>query len=153
MIVQIDDLRINMKARDWCKLPYPDHPKGCPNYGQRATCPPDAPLIYNFVDIGKPIFLIAVGFNLENHVNSMLLKHPDWSNRQAKCVLYWQGSVNKLLKQHIKQFLWMYPEYITTLCPEAMGVNVIETARRCGLPIKTKPTKNVFKIALAGIAK
>ncbi|KKK81159.1 hypothetical protein LCGC14_2816310, partial [marine sediment metagenome] len=28
-----NDLIIDHRAREWCKLPYPNHPRGCPNYG------------------------------------------------------------------------------------------------------------------------
>lgn len=146
-------LRVNLKAREWCKLPYPDHPNGCPNYGKRVTCPPDAPLIYDFLDLDKPVYLISVQFDLASHIEKMLSKHPAWSERQARCVLYWQGSVNKELKTECDIFKKQHPEVVTTICPEAMGVNVIETARWCGFQVDTKPAKTVYKIALAGEPK
>ena len=151
MIAEVFNLRINMKAREWCKLPYPDHPRGCPNYGKHITCPPNAPLIYDYFNLDKPLYLIPVQFDLGAHIKKMLAKHPDWSERQARCVLYWQSSVNKELKAECNIFRWKHPEMITTICPEAMGVNVIETARWCGFQVETKPTKIVYKIALAGI--
>lgn len=143
-------LRVNMKAREWCKLPYPDHPKGCPNYGYHKTCPPDAPLIENFIDIQKPMYLIVVEFNLGIHVRRMLQTHKGWSERQARCVLYWQAGVNKSLENECALFRWSHPFMLTTRCPEAMGVNVIATAQSVGIPIKVKPIEIVYKIALAG---
>lgn len=148
--ILISDLRVNLKAREWCKLPYPDHPKGCPNYGMRPSCPPQALLISNYFDITRPLYLIAVEFDLAGHIKKMQSLHPDWSQRQLRCCLYWQGGVNSELKQKCRQFEWEHPTMITTTCPEAMGVNVIETAYRCGLPIETKPTDRVFKIAIGG---
>lgn len=150
---QVYNLRVNLKAREWCKLPYPDHPKGCPMYGKKDTCPPQAPLINSFFDLSKPVFLLAVEFDLSAHIERMLQKHPDWSDRQARCVLYWQESVNKSLRGECDKFRWLNPQMITTICPEAMGVNVMETARHCGIPIETKPKKIVYKIALAGYPK
>jgi predicted metal-binding protein len=151
MIAQVYNLRLNPKAREWCKLPYPDHPKGCPNYDKKATCPPKAPLFCDFVEITKPVYMIAVGFDLAQHVDRMKGLHTNWTDRQARCVLYWQGGVNKILRNYCNYFLKYYPETVVTTCPEAMGVNVIETARYNGLPVELKPIKNVFKIALAGI--
>jgi hypothetical protein len=151
MINQITDLRINLKARDWCKLSYPDHPKGCPNYGQRDICPPDAPLINDYFDLSQPLYLISVSFNIAEHINNMLTIHPDWSLKQAKCVLYWQGSIKKKLKIECEEFIKSHPKYSFTICPEAMGVNVITTAQRCDIAVKVKPDDIVYKIAFAGV--
>lgn len=144
------NLRINLKAREWCKLPYPDHPHGCPNYGKRYSCPPLAPVINDYLDINRQVYLVVIEFDLHEHVSRMKSLHPHWSDRQARCVLYWQGSVNKELQDECDNFEWLNPGMITTLCPEAMGVNVIATALHCGIPVKTKPIDKVFKIALAG---
>ena len=47
---EVVEVVVDYRARDWCRLPYPDHPRGCPNFGRRADCPPMAPLIL----IGEP---------------------------------------------------------------------------------------------------
>lgn len=149
-VTEIKDLRINYKAREWCKLPYPDHPKGCPNYGKKPTCPEQAPLIEDFIDLSKPKIIIAVEFDLAHHIGKMRSRHPDWSDRQLRCLLYWQGSVNKELRLLIKAVQGLNGLLKITTCPEAMGVNVIETAKRVGLPIELKPQSKVFKIAIGG---
>lgn len=153
MITAITQLKINMKARKWCLLPYPDHPKGCPNYGKRNTCPPDAPLVEDFIDTEQSMYLIVVEFDLGAHIRKMLQTHHGWSERQAKCVLYWQAGVNKRLENECKLFMWSHPNMVTTRCPEAMGVNVITTAQIAGIPVKVKPEGIVYKIALAGVVK
>ena len=150
MIVKISNLRINYKARDWCKLPYPNHPLGCPNFGKRETCPPDAPLVENFFDFTRGLYLIIVKFDLEAHVLKMRREHQWWSDRQARCCLYWQARVNKSLANECELFRWAHPDMLTTQCPEAMGVNVIATAQLAGIPISVKPLKVVYKVALAG---
>lgn len=149
-ILLIRKLSVNYKAREWCKLPYPDHPRGCPNYGKRDTCPPSAPLIDDFVDLSRPLYLLAVRFDLAGHVAVMLSKHPSWTLRQARNVLYWQGSVNRSLRELCRFFRVCLPEVVTTVCPEAMGVNVIASAISCGIPMKVKPEGVVYKVALAG---
>ena len=149
-IHNVKELIIDYRTREWCKLPYPDHPKGCPNYGKKSGCPPHAPLIEEFVDIHNLIWLVTVEFDLASHVQRMLKLHPKWSNRQARCVLYWQPKVNKELKEAMLRYNHTIWGSVYTLCPEAMGVNVIETARRRGIQIKDFPTDKVYKVALIG---
>jgi len=150
-------LCIDIEAREWCKLPYPNHPRGCPNYGKKATCPPGAPLVADYFDLAKPIFLVGVEFDLLAHSTRMLQGHPGWSDRQARCVLYWQPKVNGILKRAADEFCMFLVcsspvpvGIIYTLCPEAMGVNVIATALDCGIPIQVRPAEKVWKIALVG---
>jgi hypothetical protein len=78
----------------------------------------------------------------------MLSWHPNWSNRQARCVLYWQGSVNKELKRVALMAKWEHPDADIFLTPEAMGVDVIKTMQNLGFPIETQPIQTVFKVAL-----
>ncbi len=142
--------RINYKAREWCMLPYPDHPKGCPNYGNRSTCPPTVPLLEQVYNLSRPSYLVVVEFDLATHVRAMMIRHPDWTERQAKCVLYWQGTVNKQLRVEVGSYLKIIPNLVVTLCPEAIGLNVIATAQLAGVPIRSKPVDKVFKIAFMG---
>ena len=52
VIIPLTEVAYDPKARDgrWCMLPYPNHPKGCPNHGQKSHCPPFAPIAYDFFD-------------------------------------------------------------------------------------------------------
>ncbi len=143
-------LRLNPKAREWCRLPYPDHPKGCPNYGMRLACPPYAPNVDEVFDLDRPLWMVVEAFNLAAHQARMLVLHPGWSNRQTRCVLYWQAGVAKRLSGATGLTTWARPGTISTLCPEAMGVNVIATLRRCGIDIRVHPTAWVYKAALVG---
>lgn len=142
-----DKLIVDYRAREWCKLPYPNHPKGCPNYGKRFSCPPQAPRIEDWTDLYKKMWFVYVTFNLEEHAELMLLRHPRWTERQARCLLYWQPKVNKELKQVTWDFASDRLNRIS-YCPEAMGINVIQTVQNLGLPIEKKPTKMVYKISL-----
>ena len=91
-----------------CTRPYYNHKKGCPNFGKRDTCPPKAPMLYNFFDTSKPILAVWQAFNLESHRERMAVKHPKWSRRQLDCCLYWQGTVRKDLKRNIDYNLKRY---------------------------------------------
>ena len=140
-------LIIDYRARDWCKLPYTLHPKGCPNFNHKPTCPPRACFIENLCNLSKRTWFVIVSFDLQSHINKMLSKYPDWTDRQTRCVLYWQPKVNKQLENETKLFCAFKPLKYTT-CPEAMGVNVIKTAKQLGLPITPRPKNKVYKIAL-----
>ncbi len=143
------ELILDQRVRGWCKNRYHNHPKGCPNYGKRATCPPQAPQFENFIDIKKPMLLVVVSFKLKNHIENMRLKHPNWSEYQLRCVLYWQGGVRATLKKAVAEALKVYPDMISTDCPEAMGVHVIKTAKKW-FDIKMIPSDMAYKIAICG---
>lgn len=142
-----NDLIIDHRAREWCKLPYPNHPRGCPNYGKKYDCPPQVQLIENWLGDYKKLWLVCVSFDIESHAEEMLRRHPHWSDRQARCLLYWQPKVNKELARATWGFA-IDRLNGCSYCPEAMGVDVIKTARLAGLPIETNPRKIVHKISL-----
>ncbi len=142
-----DKLIINHDARKWCALPYPDHPKGCPNYNKKAICPPQVSYIEEWLAGTGELRFVCVSFNLKEHADRMLRLHPNWSQRQARCLLYWQPRVNKELISLVSTFVHENGLKIT-YCPEAMGVDVIKTAQSVGIPIEAPPTDIVHKIAL-----
>ncbi len=74
IVRRVFDLRVNMKARGWCTLRYPGHPHGCPNYNKRKTCPPQAPLIFQYFDLDGPLWLVAIQFDLAAHMARMKAK-------------------------------------------------------------------------------
>lgn len=144
-------LAIDMRAREWCRLPYPNHPRGCPNYDTgRLSCPPDAPLVMDKFDLSKPHWFVVVEFNMKAHVEKLRAAHPDWTDRQLRCCLYWQGGVRKLLRQLSEDFVSRNPGTEYTTCPEAMGVHVLKTLREFGVPVRKKITDTVYKVSLAG---
>ncbi len=148
MIIDVTDkLVINSAARGWCVLPYPDHPKGCPNYGKKLICPPQAPYIADWLYGTIELRFVCVSFNLKEHSERMIVRNPHWSQRQARCLLYWQPKVNKALISLVSTLVHENGLKIT-YCPEAMGVDVIKTAQSGGIPIEAPPKDIVHKIAL-----
>lgn len=152
-IVELKDVVIDERARNgvWCQLPYPNHPRGCPNYGRRDTCPPRAP---RFEDLLQPPFwLVAYPFDLRGHAEMMKEKHPKWSERQARCVLYWQGRVRKYLRLAIRDLREkLGDDYIILEIPEANGVNCFATCAKVGLYLKRNPDL-VWKMMIVGRKK
>jgi len=81
----------------------------------------------------------------------MRKKHPNWSDKQVKCVLYWQGTARKYLKQKIMMFKDSFPDYIIIRCPEAQGVNLTETMKNAGIVLEWPPENMAYQIVLGGI--
>lgn len=136
---------------EWCTLPYPGHPHGCPNFDKGYPgCPPLAPCIETVVDLDRPIWWVGSAFDLATFRERMLALHPDWSERQAECVLYWQPSVRKRNGILIAQFLSEHPG-TAAFSPEGMGVNATTTLRAAGIDLRWKrPLQIVHKGVMVG---
>lgn len=132
-IIPLKKVYHSNNVRDWCKLPYPGHSKGCPNYGCKSKCPPISPYFTELFDLEKDIYFIFSEFDLEGHINSMKIKHPNWTDKQLRNVLYWQGKARKELRNRI----WQARKFIDFDCisitPESNGVNVYRTCAHHGL--------------------
>lgn len=148
---------IDVKVRELCRQPYPNHPNGCPNYNKRCTCPPEAPIFSNRFDMTKPILAVWSPFNLALHRARMLEQHPCWSKRQLDCCLYWQSGVDKRQREQVEYNLNRFPlfennkELIATYVPEAMGVNVTATMDNVGVHLEWPPNNIVIKVAFVGV--
>ena len=154
MIKEVTDrLIINYNARTWCKLPYPNHPKGCPNYGKNKTCPPKIGKINKLFDLSKQHWFVIAEFDLKFQAKRMKEKHPDWTERQCVCCLYWQGGVRKRLHTESKEFCFSKIGTVYNMCPEAMGIDVIKTMQQFKIPIQRNPKNMIYKVALVGYKK
>ena len=144
-------LKVDYNCRNFCKIPYLYHPKGCPNYGKHDDCPPKAPLVRDVFDFDRDLYFFTEEFNLSRHIQKMQKAHPQWLLRQCKNLLYWQGGVRKRLKEKTEEYIESSRGgMIYTLIPEAMGVMVIDTALKAKIPIERTPKNRVVKIALVG---
>lgn len=171
---------LNSKVRALCARPYEGHPKGCPNVGQRDTCPPKARLLAELLDLDRPVFAVWSVFDLGVHVERMRATHPGWSERQLRCCLYWQAGARKVLRAEIQAFLrdrgasahpepriraasssmvWWDPPFSdwppqpwlrVLTCPEACGVDVTATMKRIGIELQWPPKTLAYQVALVG---
>lgn len=144
---------IDYSVRNLCKNSYHNHKYGCPNFGKRKNCPPEAKLFDKVYDLNKPIYAIANKFNFKKHIADMKKKHPKWTKYQLRCCLYWQGRARKQLKELVADFLREHKNYIVTSCPEAMGVNITETMKQVGIILEWPPENYTYQIVLAGILR
>jgi len=155
---------IDLSVRSLCVAPYPDHKKGCPNFNHKLGCPPKAKKIYELINLDKPIYAVWNRFDLGAHVEKMCEKHPDWSERQLYCCLWWQPKARKQLKLRIMAAMRglkeLMAEGLTTegrlvlvACPEAAGVDVTKTMANIGIELEWPPRKYAYQVVLIGYEK
>lgn len=150
---QQTELVYEPSVRELCTRPYLNHPRGCPNWGKRATCPPRCQLLPKVFDLAEPTFVIWNAFDLAAHASRMRKRHPEWSDRQVYCCLYWQPTARKQLREVVRGFIvWdrHRPPRIVLYCPEAMGVNVTATMQAIGIDLEWPPRKFAYQVAIAG---
>lgn len=142
---------IDVSVRQLCRKPYPNHRNGCPNYGCRPACPPEAKLWVDVCDLGTATWLFWTRFDLAAHRERMLAKHPKWSIRRLICCLYWQGTARKPLLDYLKTDLKRRPGFFATICPEAMGINVTETMKQVDVILEWQPERKwTYQVAMGG---
>lgn len=149
--ITAEDLYFTERTRDWCKLPYDGHKKGCPNHCNSDTCPPNVEYKPKLPDKLK---ILVCKFDMKKYVNSMSMLHPDWTEKQLRCVLWWQGSIKKIMKDKISEdklnptIIYGSGSGFGGPSMEAIGINVILTLKKLHIPIKAKPTDTVYMAAL-----
>ena len=151
-IIKLNRLIISDRAGDWCQIEYGGK-KGCPNYGdiKHVHCPPHAPNIKDFFDLSRPLYFVHSEFDLEADIERRKKMTPGQTERQYRCVLYWQGSSRKQMKERARIAMWSLGLDAITTCPEGMGLNVYATARIHGLKIeRIRDLKMCRHVALIG---
>lgn len=145
-IIPLDEVVYDVRAKDgsWCTLPYPNHPKGCPNF-------PDC--ITHFRDFKEledrfKWYAVIEKFDLAAHAEKMKEKHPNWTERQCRNLLYWQNKVRKRLRDKAYKFHGLGDCVLEI--PEACGVNVFATMKKVGVHIESPKPMTVTKIMLVG---
>lgn len=146
-IIQLNEVVYDPRARDgrWCMLPYPNHPHGCPNF---PKCPMSR---RDFLDYnGYDWFAIIEEFNLKEHANKMREKHPNWTDRQCRNLLYWQNGVRSRLRKKAEAFSIPFMGDVVLDIPEANGVNIFETMEKHGVVLEKHKPSIIRKIMLVG---
>jgi len=129
-----------------CQLPYPNHPKGCPNFPKCIKKRPD----FRTIAMSYKWFAVIEEFDLKRHAEKMKTKLPHWSDRQCRNLMYWQGGVRSRLLKKAKSIADNNPESIILDIPEACGVEVFKTMAKVGIILERKPD-TVRKVMIVGI--
>jgi len=147
MTIEFISPNYDERARDgtWCKLPYPGHLKGCPNYPECI----DNRLDFKHFGAQYDWHVVTETFDLASHVSKMKNKHPNWSNSQARCLLYWQTGVRSRLKKKAEALKESLHAQMILDIPEAHGINVFKMMSRLGISLKANPDL-VTKVMLVG---
>ncbi len=136
--------------RSFCLNPYHNHPKGCPNYGNKNGCPPNTPMFDEVFDMNYDIYAIITSFDLETHVNYMRSIHPEWSEYQIRNSRYWQGKDRKNHLLSLKRFIINHPELYATTWGEAMGIDICNTVKQLGINVVFPPQKETYRVSFSG---
>lgn len=142
---------IDYSVRNLCVRRYPDHKHGCPNFNRKEGCPPKADYFDKVYDLTQPVYAIINVFDFAAHVTRMKGLHPEWSQRQLECCLYWQPRARKQLFELIVNFLKDHRGYKVEPCPEAMGVEITKTLAASGMLLEWPPLNIACQVALAAI--
>ena len=132
------------KIISFCKAPYYKHPKGCPNWGKRDDCPPNAG---HFISIFKPTVSVVISrLDFIEYIDERRLLHPDWTERALRNPRHWQGQLRADLKRFVGEI--KREGQVPVFNPEAMGVNLFETCENAGYILEKYPVSFVCMIAL-----
>lgn len=135
----------------WCRLPYPGHPKGCPNFGKKEGCPPKAPRYDEVID--PPYYLVWQQFDLAAQEKRMKERHPEWSTRQARCCLYWQrGLMSEIIDEAWAFIYTEFPDGKILMNPEGALVDLFATCKKHGIYLERDYLNQqyVYKMVIVG---
>ena len=108
----------------------------------------------DLIDIYQRMYLVYSSFNLQAHADWMKTRHPNWSERQCRNVLYWQNMARADLRRTVAAAMSFLHCDAITYCPEGLGVNVFATARLAGLKLdKTRRLRIDHHIAIIGMRR
>lgn len=127
----------------WCRMPYIGHPKGCPN---AEGCDLFIDDLWHQVWEAKALHLLWIEFDLDGWEKAMASRHPEWTSRQCRNLLYWQKTVRAELRQAAKD---LFPEGQLIIGAEGGGVDYYLTMRRLGVPLDT--IRNLHTVRVIGL--
>ena len=147
MIIPLESVIVDDRARNgvWCAKYYHGHPKGCPNYPKCITSRPH----FNTFE-GYDWFAVVEPFDLKSHAEKMRKKHPNWSERQCRNLLYWQNGVRSRLRKEAQKFAVPLMGDVILDIPEANGVHVFDTMEKHGLILERNTPDTIHKIMFVG---
>lgn len=146
-----------------CYYPYPNHPNGCPN---TLNCQwlnvPFFDTIYEYGNYTY-FYLVYIEFNFKRYKELRILENPEFFNTEArlKCLIYWQNSVKKILRDYIEilqegnqfyvlgcgyGFKLSFQKHVASM--EAVGINVFSTLKLNNISFELKPKNKIILCSL-----
>ena len=143
--VKSDDIvfRPLSMTRRWCSIPYPGHSKGCP---KDKKCDLYIDNLKEKINSLSVVHLILVNFDIDKYEEIMAEKHPTWTKKQCRNLLYWQNSLRKRLRDEAKR---RFPGKELVIGAEGGGVDFYLTMRKLGMPLDDM--KDLHTVRVIGI--
>ena len=143
-----------------CYFPYPNHPKGCPNKTKCENL--NVPCFGDIKEFGRfsYYYLIYLVFDFKKYKEFRKVENPSFFNtkERLKCVLYWQGSLKRIIREYIEElrkknnsfyvlgcgsgFKLSFQEEVASM--EAVGINVFSTLKLNRIKFEIKPKNRVI---------
>lgn len=149
------------EVREWCRLAYPDHPRGRRNYGKCDLCPPKAPYRADILDTFSHFKTIYAVFDFKRYKELVIEAHDQWTERQVENVLWWQSGVKNVLKQKVLSnyvrgardivadvILGAGSGFGNYQSMESAGIDVFTTMRKNGIQMERRPINNITIVSL-----
>ena len=131
MYAKVKPVGITCSVGKLCCQPYPGHKRGCPKF--HVNCFPGRNLFQDIINVRKTCYVIWSEFNIAAHMKKLKKLYPHWTERQLRCVLYWQPKARKAFQVELKKFQEDHPGM--TYVYEGNGVEIAETMKQLGMDI------------------
>jgi len=142
----------------FCGLSYPGYKHGCPNYGVKATCPPNSPYLESIKKEFKYFYLVYAKFDLVKYSNHIRQIHPEFTDKQCKNPRFYQNSVKSLLLDRINEMKLIDSRFEVLGCGsgfkgsvysmEAVGIHVFDTCKNNDIILEKDPFTHVTFVCL-----
>lgn len=161
--IQRDTIVFTPETRAWCRRPYPGHPRGCPRFGKANLCPPKLKYDPSILNPYSHFYLAVARFDLKSYCALRLCEHPSWTERQQRCLLYWQPAVRNMLANYVDQIAFANYGKVDRVIgcgatfthnlqevpsQEAAGIDVFNTYRQNKIDFEEKPVNVVVLSSL-----
>ncbi len=136
--------------RSFCIRPYKNHPKGCPNYGIKDTCPPHVKGMYDEIFDAREVYAVVTKFDLEKFFDERRKKLPMLAEGQIRNLLVWQQKAVRENNDALRRFYENNPEkqdFVSTRLLECLGVDVVGTMKEVGIDLKFPVEDYAYRIA------
>jgi len=139
-VIDKSTIVFSQQVREWCKLPYPGYPNGCPNYGKNPLCPPNSPYRADVLCKNAVFTLVTATFDIVPYAAKTKELHPEFSDKQARNSRLWQSSIKRMLSDKILNEI-PYTDILGTgggllgyQSAESGGVDMFATFQRNSIP-------------------
>lgn len=166
------------KTWGWCRMPYQDHPRGCPNFGKNPNCPPNSKYMEDIKLNFSYFYLIYADFDFRKYKDDRKdklvqkykekLQNGEWNEleyqkkistlteRSIGNLLYWQKPVKNLLKKKVSEIenkkfhiLGCGSGFWDNIYSmESAGIDVYSTLRNNSIFFEENPINHVVLVSL-----